>query len=82
MQHIVLLDINMPGLSGFDLLIALQKLDPDQIRRLNQHYRFVMLSSSRAPTDLGLAEAFPMVAGYLHKPVRREQISALLTELN
>jgi len=62
---VILLDINMPGMDGFEFLQALH--GPQQ--RLPVRAVVVMLSSSPDPRDHARAMGFPSVKGYLTKPL-------------
>ena len=61
----VLLDINMPEMSGFEFLERLVALQP----RLEQQAAVVMLSSSDDVKDRVRASSFPCVKGHLVKPI-------------
>jgi CheY-like chemotaxis protein len=71
---LVLLDINMPGLNGFDVLDALAGL-PDEHRRST---RVVMLTSSLRSEDRERARRSPLVVGYESKPLSRASALGLL----
>jgi len=60
----ILLDINMPGMDGFQFLDAWQSL-PAATRRPV----VVMLTSSPDPHDRQRAEAYGCVRGYVVKPI-------------
>lgn len=69
---LVLLDINMPGLSGFDLLRAI-KADPG-LRRMP----VVMLTSSELLADV--EQAYELGAsGYISKPSKLPEVRAVLS---
>ena len=73
----ILLDINMPGMDGFQFLQAYQKL------QRNAHARaiVVMLTSSPDPRDREQAESFDCVRGYVVKPINlaaAQRLSELL----
>lgn len=71
LPDLILLDINMPGLSGFDVLT---KLKEDQ--RLKT-IPVVMLTSSELSTDV--AKAYELGAsGYISKPSYMHDIRAIL----
>ncbi len=73
---LILLDINMPGMNGFDFLRAYEQehLEP-------RAPAVVMLTSSADPGDRRLAEAFASVCGYVTKPLDAAEAKALPTLL-
>lgn len=73
-KAIVLLDINMPKLSGWDVLDALQK-EPASVTSQLSIY---MLSSSIDPDDKARAQAHPLVQGYIEKPLTDAVLLRLL----
>jgi CheY-like chemotaxis protein len=62
---IVLLDIKMPEMDGFSFLSTFENL-PSSIKN---RVHIVILSSSLQPGDTLRAEAHPLVAAYLNKPL-------------
>ncbi|GAA4223648.1 CheY-like chemotaxis protein [Sagittula marina] len=77
----MLLDINMPGMSGFDFLEKAQAAHGNSFVR----YAVLMLSSSTRRQDQERAAAFPMVQDYLAKPLTIEALEAIdkkLAEIN
>lgn len=70
---LVLLDINMPVMNGFEFLVAFQALPLAQ----QQGAVVVILTSSLSPQDLGRASTLP-IAGFLDKPLDQEKINTLL----
>lgn len=64
---LVLLDVNMPVMTGIELLERLEKLDPMKRRRLPP---IVMMTASEDPRDRARAESFEAVRGFLVKPLR------------
>ncbi len=69
---LILLDINMPGMNGFEFLGAYEQehLEP-------RAPAVVMLTSSADPADRRRAESFASVRGYVTKPLDTGQAAAL-----
>jgi len=61
----ILLDINMPGMDGFQFLAAYQTLCRERPARA----AVVMLTSSPDPRDRAQAQTFDCVRGYVVKPI-------------
>ncbi|MDO8904978.1 response regulator [Hydrogenophaga sp.] len=64
---LILLDINMPVMNGFDFLEAFEALAPRQ----RGNTVVVLLSSSRDALDRERATRFASVRGFLTKPLER-----------
>lgn len=62
---VILLDINMPEMNGFEFLEAYQKLHVT----LQARAVVMMLTSSPDPNDRARALAFSCVKGYITKPI-------------
>lgn len=70
---LILLDINMPGMNGFDFLRAYEAA---AVRRHTPSV--VMLSSSADPADRRCAEGFGSVRGFVTKPLASGQAQGLV----
>ena len=62
---LILIDINMPEMSGYEFLVAYERLEVVEAADTV----IVMLTSSPDPRDRDRALAFKAVRGYLTKPI-------------
>lgn len=69
---LILLDINLPRMDGFEFLEAYRSL------QVSQRAAIVLLTSSLAPIDLERSKAFPEVLAYCPKPLTRERAAKLM----
>lgn len=65
---IIFLDINMPGMNGWDFIAEYKKLDERHKARIV----VVMLTTSLNPDDERHASSVAEIATYLHKPLNIE----------
>ena len=70
---VIFLDINMPVLSGWDVLDELEKSGP----AISSNISVFMLSSSVDPNDKMKAKEFDMVKGFYEKPLTVEVVQAI-----
>jgi CheY-like chemotaxis protein len=73
LPEVILLDLNMPLMNGWDVLEALSPLE----LQLRGHCSIYILTSSLAPADSNRACAYPLVAGVLHKPLDQAEIQVI-----
>lgn len=71
---IVLLDINMPRMNGFEFLDRFIELVPELG---DEAPAVIMLTSSDQPFDQERAEAYEVVIGYLTKPLTPQKAMAI-----
>lgn len=70
---VLLLDLNMPVLSGWDVLDELEKCDYSILNQL----RIYILSSSVDQRDIERAKNNPHVVEFISKPLKKEKLMEL-----
>jgi CheY-like chemotaxis protein len=73
-QLIILLDIMMPQLNGFDFLDRFDRLDPE----IKKQVSIVMLSSTLDHDDIKRAKGHPNVKKLLSKPLSANELKEFL----
>ncbi|MGK6351773.1 response regulator [Parapedobacter sp. DT-150] len=73
-EILLFLDINMPSMSGWEVLEAIQELPH------HRHIHVVIVTSSVDKADRAHALLYEQVIDYLIKPITREHLYALKTE--
>ena len=68
---VILLDINMPLMDGWDFLAALNQKLPEH------ELSMAILTSSVSDVDRAKASLYPSVVGYLTKPLTLEKICSI-----
>jgi len=74
---LVLLDIYMPLMNGYQFLEAFETLDP----ALQAKYFMVALTSSHEPADTTRMSYFKSVKGLLSKPLLAEDLSGIIMQV-
>jgi CheY-like chemotaxis protein len=74
---LIMLDINMPVMNGFEFLEEYQKLD----ELYKASFVVFMLTSSLHPRDVERAEKFKDLNGYCEKPMTEEMIHNIITQI-
>jgi len=73
----ILLDLNMPKLSGWELLDALNALNDPRIKQM----RIVLISTSANPDDHHRAKDHPLVSSFIPKPLKKDEVNLLINSL-
>ena len=74
---IILLDINMPRMNGFEFLEAYDKIDDEQKARAV----VIMLTTSTNPTDLEKAQQYGAISKFMNKPLTTEDFLECINNL-
>ncbi len=67
---LILLDINMPVMDGFEFLEEYEKLKGNTVERP----MIVVLTTSTNTNDIKKVESSPIAAGYINKPLTEENL--------
>lgn len=70
----ILLDLNLPGLDGWAFVEELERWPP----KATENLQVFILTASINPDDKERARKYPSVRGFMVKPLKREQLSAIL----
>ncbi|WP_343533684.1 response regulator [Pedobacter sp.] len=76
LPQLVLIDINMPILNGWEFIEAFEALD---LKATNDMY---MLSSSVYENDIEKAKSYKSVKGFISKPLSIDRLKELLAAIN
>ncbi len=73
LPDLILLDINMPIMDGWDFLDEFVKINP----LIKKEITIYMISSSINPSDIERAKGYSEISKYLVKPITLDEISKL-----
>ncbi len=70
---VVLLDLNMPVMDGWQFLDAVESLGES----FREKCRIYILTSSLDLSDVARVVSYPVVAGYIHKPINEADVDKI-----
>lgn len=73
---IIFLDINMPGMNGWEFMKEYKKLDPFQRAKI----LVIMLTTSLNPDDEDLASKDEEIVTFMHKPLTKDAFSKIASK--
>jgi len=73
---LIFLDINMPGMNGWDFLEEYDRLD----KELQQRAIIIMLTTSENPDDVARAKGWGVVSDYKSKPLTAEIMDQIIVK--
>ncbi|MEI8075903.1 MAG: response regulator [Bacteroidota bacterium] len=74
LPSIILLDINMPIMDGWEFLTEFRKLREG----ISKEIQIYIVSSSIATEDIEKSKTFPEIVSYLTKPVELETLASII----
>ncbi|WP_452228137.1 MULTISPECIES: response regulator [unclassified Lacinutrix] len=77
LPDVILLDINMPIMDGFQFMEEYIKIKP----KLGKKITIYMVSSSVDIADLGRAKKISEISDYIIKPIRKAKIKEIIEKL-
>lgn len=73
---LIFLDINMPGMNGWDFLEEYDRLDKERQKRPI----IIMLTTSENPDDVARAKGWAVVSDYKSKPLTEEIMKQIIAK--
>ena len=72
--QLILLDLNMPSMNGWEFIEAYNQLDNEII----EHSKLIILTTSNDPRDISRSKSIKGVSDYIIKPLSFEKLNQIL----
>ena len=73
LPDVLLLDLDMPGMNGWEFLDQLKSLNIESLRRI----QVFIVSGTISPTDVKKSLSDPFVTNYFHKPIGLDTLRSI-----
>jgi CheY-like chemotaxis protein len=73
LPDVLLLDLDMPGMNGWEFLDQLKSLNIESLRRV----QVFIVSGTISPTDVKKSLSDPFVTNYFHKPIGLDTLRSI-----
>ena len=77
MPQVIFLDLNMPGMNGWEFLDELISSK----KALSGRLLIYILTSSLDTSDMAKAKEYELVGGFIHKPISKADIQQIMAHL-
>ena len=78
LPSLILLDINMPVIDGWQFLAELNKLDLDRSARI----KVIIVSSSVDIEDIEKSKTYPLVTDFISKPLTMDRMKGIIAQVD
>lgn len=74
---VILLDLNMPVMNGFQFLEEFEKLSA----HIKSKYKIIILSSTKNQVDINKLASFKSVSSFIEKPLNKTLLVSLINDI-
>ena len=77
LPDVLLLDVNMPIMDGFEFMKEYEKIASNLVKKIT----IFMISSSVNTEDINRAKSFPGIRDYIVKPIKPDKLVQVISDL-